>query len=81
LLARLTDKQMLKTSKIGRRNVYTAIVTESAYQTEQTIRFLDKIYEGGAKGLVSTLIAKDLLSRSDYNDLQKQWERGDKADE
>ena len=81
LLSRLTEKGILKTSKTGRRNIYTATVTENEYQADQTIRFLDKIFEGGAKGLVSTLIAKDLLSRSDYNDLQKQWERGDKTDE
>jgi len=81
LLSRLTDKQMLKTSKIGRRNVYMAVVTENEYQTMQTIRFLDKIYEGSTKGLISTLIAGDLLSKSDYDDLMKQWSGGDNADE
>ena len=81
LLSRLTDKGILKTSKTGRRNIYTAIVTEDEYQADQTIRFLDKIYEGSTKGLVSTLIAKDLLSRNDYNELKKQWDGGDKSDE
>jgi len=81
LLSRLTEKGILKTSKTGRRNIYTAIITENEYQADQTIRFLDKVYEGSTKGLVSTLIAKDLLSRSDYNDLLKQWAGGDRADE
>ena len=80
LLSRLTDKGVLKTSKTGRRNIYTAIIAENEYQADQTIRFLDKVYEGSTKGLVSTLIAKKLLSKTDYNDLQNQWE-GDDADE
>lgn len=77
LLSRLIDKGILKTSKTGRRNIYTAIVTENEYQADQTMRFLDKIYEGSTKGLISTLIAKNLISKSDYNDLQKQWDGDD----
>lgn len=78
LLSRLIDKSMLKANKIGRRNEYTAIVSEAEYQSSQTENFLDKIYEGNAKGLVSTLIQKDLLSSEDYEDLKKYWERGNK---
>jgi len=74
LLSRLIDKGILKINKMGRRNIYTAIVSENEYQTDQTVRFLDKIYEGNTKGLVSTLIAKNLLSQNDYKDLQSQWE-------
>jgi len=81
LLSRLIDKGILKTSKTGRRNIYTAIITENEYQADQTIRFLDKIYEGSTKGLVSTLISKDLLSKSDYNDLVEQWNDGRQTDE
>ena len=81
LLSRLTDKGVLKTSKTGRRNIYTAIIAENDYQADQTIRFLDKIYEGSTRGLVSTLIARDLLSKSDYDYLQKQWDGGNKAHE
>jgi len=77
LLSRLTEKGMLKTSKTGRRNIYTATVSENEYQADQTVRFLDKIYEGSTKGLVSTLIAKNLLSKSEYNDLKSQWDDGD----
>ena len=74
LLSRLTDKGLLKTNKIGHRNQYTAIVSADEYQTSQTETFLHKVYEGNAKGLVSTLIQKDLLSAADYEDLKKYWE-------
>lgn len=74
LLSRLVGKGFLKTSKIGlRRNNYIALILEKEYQTEQTESFLAKVYEGNAKGLVSTLIQKDLLSAEDYETLRKHW--------
>lgn len=76
LLSRLIDKGYLKARKIGRRNEYTAIVTGAEYQAAQTKTFLNKIYEGNAKGLVSTLIDKDLLSPEDYEDLKRHWKNG-----
>ena len=66
LLSRLVEKGMLRTSKIGRRNEYSALVSEEDYQTAQTQNLLNKLYEGSAKGLVSTLIQRDLLSAEDY---------------
>ena len=74
LLSRLIDKGLLKTNKIGHRNKYTAIVSSDEYQTFQTENFLHKVYEGNAKGLVSALIQKDLLTAADYEDLKKYWD-------
>lgn len=74
LLSRLIDKGLLKTNKIGHRNRYTAVVSATAYQSSQTETFLEKIYEGSARDLVATLIRKDLLSPSDYEDLKKYWQ-------
>lgn len=76
LLSRLIGKGYLATSKIGRRNEYTALICEGAYQGIQTEAFLDKIYEGNAKGLVSTLIQKELLSPEDYEELYSHWQKG-----
>ena len=75
LLSRLLDKGLLKTNKIGRRNEYFAVVSEQDYQATQTQNFLEKLYEGDAKGLVSTLIQRDMLSEQDYEDLKRYWER------
>ena len=44
LLSHLVEKKFLKIKKIGRRNEYTATVTEAEYQAMQTHRFLDKVY-------------------------------------
>jgi len=74
LLSRLVEKGLLKTSKIGRRNEYIAIVTEADYRAAQTKTFLEKLYDGNAKGLVSTLIQGEMLTPEDYEDLKKFWE-------
>ena len=76
LLSRLVEKGLLKTNKMGRRNEYTAIVSEEDYQADQMKCFLDKFYEGNAKGLVSTLIQREMLSPEDYEELKKFWEKG-----
>ena len=76
LCSRLVDTGFLKTNKIGRRNEYTSVISEAEYQATQTQDFLEKIYEGDAKGLVATLLQKDLLSCKEYEDLKRHWERG-----
>lgn len=74
LLSRLIEKGFLKTNKIGRRNRYTALVSEADYRAAQTETFLNKIYEGSAKDLISTLIQKEMISPDDYENLKKHWE-------
>ena len=75
LLSRLSEKGFLKIRKIGRRNEYTAVVSEEDYQAEQTQVLLNKLYEGSAKGLVSTLIQREMLTAEDYEELKQFWER------
>lgn len=77
LSSRLIEKGFLKTNKIGRRNEYKATVTTEEYQSAQAQSFLDKIYEGNAKGLVATLIEKELLSSEDLEELKSYWNGGE----
>lgn len=74
LLSRLVEKGLVKTNKVGRRNEYTAIVSEADYQTTQTRKFLDKLYQGNVRGLVATLIQSDMLTPKDYEELKHFWE-------
>ncbi len=74
LLSRLTEKGLLKPIKAGRRNKYIASCSEADYQASQTRTFLDKLYQGSAKGLVSTLIQRDMLTAQDYEELKGYWE-------
>lgn len=79
LLSRLVEKGILKTRKIGRKNEYTAIVSEEDYQTAQAQTLIDKFYDGNAKGLISTLVKREILSAKDYKDLQQFWEKEGKS--
>lgn len=51
-------------------------MSESEYHKTQTKNFLDKIYEGNAKWLVSDLISGDLLADEEYEELKKLLEKG-----
>ncbi len=73
LLSRLVEKKFLKIKKIGRRNEYTATVTEAEYQAMQTHRFLDKVYGGNVKNLVSTLLRQDILSAEELKEIETFW--------
>ena len=77
LLSRLVEKGLLRTSKLGRRNQYMALATEADYQAAQAQTLLNKLYEGSAKGLVSTLIERELLSAADYEELRSFWRDGE----
>ncbi len=76
LLSRLVNKGFLKANKIGRRNEYTVLVSATEYQTVQTKNFMDKIYEGSAKELVTNLIFGDLLTDEEYEELRSLLEKG-----
>ena len=75
LLSRLMNKGFLRAKKIGRRNEYTALISEAEYRTAQTKNFLDKIYEGSAKGLISNLIMGELLTDEEYEELKQLLEK------
>ncbi len=75
LLSRLVEKKFLKVKKIGRRNEYIAVVTQAEYQTMQTHSFLDKVYGGNVKNLVSTLLRQDILSTDELKEIESFWRK------
>ena len=76
LLSRLVGKGYLRATKVGRRNEYVPLITETAYQTAQTQSFIDKVYEGSVKGLVTNLITADFLTQEEYEELKALLEGG-----
>lgn len=61
---------MIAITKLGRLNQYTALVSESEYLEAQTQRFVNKVFGGDAKHLVSALIKQDYFSEDDYEELK-----------
>ena len=54
--------------------IKTAVISEQDYRAAQTQMLLNKFYEGSARGLVSTLIEREMLSAEDYEELNRFWE-------
>lgn len=77
LLSRLVDKGYLKVGKIGRRNEYTAVVSQADYQAAQTQSLVNRLYQGSARDLVAALIQREALSAKDYEELRRFWEDGE----
>lgn len=75
LLSRLVEKKFLKVKKIGRRNEYVSTVTQGDYQALQTHSFLDKVYGGNVKNLVSTLLRQDILSADELKEIEAFWRK------
>ena len=73
LLSRMIEKKYLKIRKIGRRNEYIALVTEQEYQTVQTSSFLNKVYNGNVRTLVSTLLRQEVLSADEMREVERFW--------
>ena len=76
-LSRLIEKGYLSISKIGRRNEYNAIVSESQYHTAQTKQFVAKVYDGDVKGLINTLTQQGFMSPEEQEELRKLWKGGE----
>lgn len=81
LLSRLIGKHYLTAKKLGRRNEYIAAVSEQEYQSEQTHVFLDRVYEGNVKNLVTSLLSQDSLTETDWTELESFWKEKTKKNE
>lgn len=76
LLSRLVEKGYLRTSKIGRRNEYAALVSQQAYQAAQTESFVHKIYGGSAKNLICALLQQEAISAEELQEIESFWRQG-----
>ncbi|HBI6171390.1 TPA: BlaI/MecI/CopY family transcriptional regulator [Listeria monocytogenes] len=74
-LTRLIEKNLLSVKKVGRKNEYYALVSENEYLERQTETFVEEIYEGDVKGLITNLVQNDLISPDELEDLQQFWKR------
>lgn len=75
-LSRLVAKKLLAVKKHGRRNEYVALVSEEEYMKEQTKNFINKVFEGDALSLVSTLVQQSNFTADDIDRLNKIWNGG-----
>lgn len=80
LIRRLVDKKIIACKK---QDVYyyTPLVSEEEYQKFKTRNFLDRIYDGSVRNLLSALCKADSLSRSDIEELRRYLDRKEDGDD
>lgn len=74
LLSRLTEREILEVHKHGRLNEYVALISENEYLHKQTKSFVDSVFGGDAKHLISALVKQDYISQEDYRELESFWD-------
>ena len=71
LVIRLVKKGALRTEESERGKCYYAAVNERECKTRETRNFLDRIYNGSVKRMVSNLVMESSLSEEDVKELMK----------
>lgn len=77
----VSGKKVFKSKKIGRRNEYRALITEEEYQAMQTHGFINKVYGGNVKNLITTLLQQDVLLPEELNEIERFWREKEKMSE
>lgn len=70
LIKRLTNKGALTYEKEGRIYVYTPLVKENEYISQQSNSFLRRFYDGDITAMLSAYLKNDRLSAEEINTLR-----------
>lgn len=70
LLKRLTTKQAVTYEKQSRVFVYSPLVEESEYISQESNSFLKRYYNGNISAMLSAYLENDKLSESEIDDLR-----------
>lgn len=60
---------------------YTAVISEKEYTQAKTKSFIQKVYGGNVKGLMSALLTYEDITQEDLAELRSQWKNGGKQHE
>ena len=74
LIKRLVEKGALLQEKKG-VYIYTPTVKQEEFEQARTVDFLNRVFGGNAKNLVSTMPNGDILSDQDMGDLKDYWQK------
>lgn len=80
LVNRLVKKGILLQNK-KEVYYYTAAISEREYTKTKTESFIQKVYGGNVKGLMSALLTYTDITQEDLEELRSQWKNGGKDSE
>ena len=69
LLARLENKGMISSEKVGKERIWTAHITEDEYLSFEAKNIVEKMYHGSLHGLVNAFYDGKKLSEEDASAL------------
>lgn len=69
-LSRLCEKDFLRCEKAGKVNVYTPMIDENCYRSQESISFLQRFYRGSVRNLVAALTGTGDLNKEDLEELR-----------
>ena len=70
LLARLTEKQAIRTERDGRRFLYYPLITRESYEAQATRGFVKRLFDGRAAPLIARLAENDDLTDADISEIE-----------
>ena len=71
LIRRLNEKNIIGKDSSGAKFSYYPLVSEASVKKKETKSFLDRIYNGSLKMLVTSLAPKDALTEDEADELMK----------
>lgn len=78
MLNRLVKKKILKTSAIGNRFLYTAIIPKEQAIQKESQHFIEKVFNGKMLPMLSYFVENNKLSKQDIKTLKKMFLKEDK---
>lgn len=69
-LARLVERGFLKSERVGKTNVYTALIEEVDYLENESKSFLQRLHGNSMKSLIAALYNSKAISGEDLKELQ-----------
>ena len=75
-LSRLVKKKALTYEKIGRNFLYRPLFTEKECQKHESRSFLDRVFGGSLRPMVSHLVEEDALSKEELKELRRLLNKG-----
>lgn len=70
-LSRLTDRKFLSCEKRGRRNVYTALVSETEYREREGKALLERLCGNSVREMVACLYGGNIIGPDDLEELMR----------
>jgi BlaI family penicillinase repressor len=75
-LSRLVKKKALAYEKEGRSFLYRSLFTEKECQKHESKSFLDRVFGGSLRPMVSHLVEEDALSAKELKELRRLLNKG-----